>query len=733
METVNQDSAGLGRKQETDPVITSRLTTLRQQLQQASYEYYVLDNPTLPDEVYDRLYRELQDLEAAHPQLITPDSPTQRVGERPATQFTAVRHNIPLYSLENAFDLEEFRAWEDRWRRQAPEVGAAEYVAELKIDGNALALTYENGILTRAATRGDGVSGEEITQNVKTIRSVPLRLQLDNPPPVVEVRGEAFLPLDVFEQINQERLAKDEAPFANPRNAAAGTLRQLDSRIVARRKLDFFAYTLHGLESNLGLETAPTTAENPQQPGKSLEAAESTEHPLSSDTPLLDFLDAPAAATPPTRTQWQALELLQRLGFRVNPNRQLCQSAADVQAYYDRWATERATLPYMTDGVVVKLNDVDLQEELGFTQKFPRWAVALKYPAEEVPTLLESVSFQVGRTGAVTPVAELRPVQLAGTTVARATLHNADRLAELDIHQGDTVIVRKAGEIIPEVVRVLAELRPDRATPIAMPTHCPECGSELVKPDDEAVTRCINSSCPAIVQGAIIHWARRDALDIEGLGEKWVKQFVERGLVHSVADLYDLTVDTLLPLDRMGQQLAEKLVNAIAASKERPWSAVLYGLGIRHVGTVNAKTLTQAFPTAEALAAAAPEEIAAVHTIGPEIAQSVADWFHLPSNQTLIQRLHQAGLQLAAAGDADPAAAGPLVGKTFVLTGTLPTLTRTEAAAQIEAAGGKVTSSVSKATDYVVAGEKAGSKLEKAEKLGIAILNELALIDLLKA
>lgn len=285
METVNQDSAGLGRKQETDPVITSRLTTLRQQLQQASYEYYVLDNPTLPDEVYDRLYRELQDLEAAHPQLITPDSPTQRVGERPATQFTAVRHNIPLYSLENAFDLEEFRAWEDRWRRQAPEVKSAEYVAELKIGGNALALTYENGILTRAATRGDGVSGEEITQNVKTIRSVPLRLQLDNPPPVVEVRGEAFLPLDVFEQINQERLAKDEAPFANPRNAAAGTLRQLDSRIVARRKLDFFAYTLHGLESDLGLETAPTTAENPQQPGKSLEAAKSTEHPLSSDTP----------------------------------------------------------------------------------------------------------------------------------------------------------------------------------------------------------------------------------------------------------------------------------------------------------------------------------------------------------------------------------------------------------------------------------------------------------------
>ena len=659
-----------------------RVRDLRRQLQTASYAYYVLDDPIMPDEVYDRLYRELQDLETAHPQLITVDSPTQRVGEKPATQFTAVQHNIPLYSLENAFDLAEFRAWEDRWRRQAPEVGKAAYVAELKIDGNALALTYENGILTRAATRGDGMSGEEITQNVKTIRSVPLRLQLDNPPPVVEVRGEAFLPLDVFEQINRERIARDEAPFANPRNAAAGTLRQLDSKIVAQRKLDFFAYTLHGLEAE-------------------------------------------------SETQWQALDLLQRLGFRVNPNRELCQSETEVQAYYDRWATERATLPYMTDGVVVKLNDIALQERLGFTQKFPRWAVALKYPAEEVPTVLESVSFQVGRTGAVTPVAELRPVALAGTTVARATLHNAERLAELGIHRGDTVIVRKAGEIIPEVVRVMAELRPVTATPVTMPTHCPECSSELVKPDEEAVTRCINSACPAIVQGAIIHWARRDALDIEGLGEKWVKQFVERGLVQSVADLYDLTTETLLPLDRMGPQLAEKLVNAIAASKARPWAAVLYGLGIRHVGTVNAKTLTQAFPSVEALAAAHPETIAAVHTIGPEIAQSVADWFHLPANRVLIERLQRVGLQLAAEDSATESTPGLFTGKTFVLTGTLPSLTRTEAAAKIEAAGGKVTSSVSKATDYVVAGEKAGSKLEKAEKLGIAILSEADLLALI--
>ncbi|MBD1915343.1 MULTISPECIES: NAD-dependent DNA ligase LigA [Cyanophyceae] len=675
----------------TDETTAARVQTLRSQLQAASYAYYVLDAPDLPDEVYDRLYRELQDLEAAHPELVTPDSPTQRVGERPASQFTSVRHNIPLYSLENAFDLAEFRAWEDRWRRQAPDAGEVEYVAELKIDGNALALTYENGLLVRGVTRGDGTAGEDITPNVRTIRSVPLRLAIENPPPVVEVRGEAFLPLDVFEQINADRAERSEALFANPRNAAAGTLRQLDSRIVAARKLDFFAYTVY-----------------------------------------LDQFDSAQIQSAPNQitTQWAALELLQALGFRVNPNRQLCQSADDVQAYYDDWATRRLQLSYLTDGVVVKLNDFALQQRLGFTQKFPRWAVALKYPAEEAPTILEAVSFQVGRTGAVTPVAELRPVQLAGTTVARATLHNADRLTELDIHQGDTVVVRKAGEIIPEVVRVLAELRAAGAIASAMPTHCPQCSSALVKPDDGAVTRCINISCPAIVQGAIIHWARRDALDIEGLGEKWVKQLVEQGLVHSVADLYGLTEAALEPLDRMGKRLAEKLVGAIAASKTRPWASVLYALGIRHVGAVNAKTLAQHFSSAAALAAASPEKIETVHSIGPEIAQAVYQWFQVPANQTLIDRLQQAGLQLAATEFAEAAAAGPLAGKTFVLTGTLPTLTRQQATDIIEAASGKVTSSVSKATDYLVAGEKAGSKLAKAEGLGVTILSEADLLAL---
>jgi len=704
----------------------ARITTLRHQLQEASYAYYVLDNPIMPDEVYDRLYRELQELEEAHPDLITPDSPTQRVGEKPATQFTSVRHNIPLYSLENAFDLPEFEAWEDRWRRQAPEAGSVEYVAELKIDGSALALTYENGVLIRGATRGDGIEGEDITQNVKTIRSIPLRLQVDNPPEIVEVRGEAFLPLDVFEQINQEREAREEARFANPRNAAAGTLRQLDSRIVAERRLDFFAYTLH-----LRGESKKAGEQGSRGAGEQLSLLEAE---LLEQTEPASSPPSPHAPIPPS-SQWQALETLQTLGFKVNPNRKLCQSVQDVEQFYDDWSTERAKLPYMTDGVVVKLNSFDLQQELGFTQKFPRWAVALKYPAEEVPTTLEQVSFQVGRTGAVTPVAELSPVQLAGTTVSRATLHNADRMAELDIHLGDTVIVRKAGEIIPEVVRVLADLRPEGAKRATMPTHCPECGEHLVKPAGEAVTRCINNSCPAIVQGAIIHWARRDALDIDGLGEKWVKQFVERRLVKSVADLYDLTVEQLLPLERMGEKLAQNLVDAISASKTRAWSSVLYGLGIRHVGSVNAKTLAQNFPTVDELAVASPETIEAVHTIGPEIAQSVAEWFQIPANQTLIERLKQAGLQLSASAKEIESAApsGPLKGKTLVLTGTLPTLTRTEAAKLIEAAGGKVTSSVSKSTDYVVAGEKAGSKLEKAKKLGINVLNEVRLLAMLSA
>jgi len=717
------------------PSPAQRIQELKTLLQQASYDYYVLDSPQLPDAVYDQLYRELQDLEAANPELIAPDSPTQRVGA-PASRFRSVQHNIPLYSLENAFNLEELAQWQERWQR----VVSAEkfnsefnYVCELKIDGNALALTYEQGLLVRGATRGDGLMGEEITQNVKAIRSIPLRLKLDNPPPMIEVRGEAFLGLETFRQINQERDEIGESLFANPRNATAGTLRQLDSRVVAKRQLDFFAYTLH-LE---GMSIAMPGAETQQLQVEQLqELSDRPILPVSDssldDSPLDDSDDIPTgqvlAVLP--QSQWDSLEFLQRIGFRVNPNRQLCKSLQDVGHYYDHWSTARQELPYLTDGVVVKLNALALQNRLGFTQKAPRWAIALKYAAEEAPTVVERISVNVGRTGAVTPLAELRPVQLAGTTVARATLHNADRVRELDIRVGDTVIVRKAGEIIPEVLRVLPELRPADALPFQMPDHCPECAQPLVREADQAVTRCVNASCPAILRRSIEHWAGRDALDIRGLGERWVEQFVERGLLSSVADIYDLTVEKLQSVDRMGEKSAQNMVEAIAQSKAQPWARVLYGLGIRHVGSVNAQTLARQFWSVELLAAAEPAAIEQVYGIGSEIAQSVVDWFRLSANQRLIERLQQTGLQLVGPASA-PQHPQSLAGKTFVITGTLPNLSRDAAKAMIQQAGGKVTSSISAKTNYLVVGAEAGSKLTKAKSLGVAQLSEAELLALL--
>ena len=670
-----------------------RIEELRRLLQKASYAYYVLDAPTLEDTVYDRLYRELQELETKYPELVTTDSPTQRVGERPATHFTSVRHNIPLYSLENAFNIEELQNWDQRWRRHAPSQyndGEIEYVSELKIDGAALALTYEDGLLVRGTTRGDGIMGEEITQNVRTIRSIPLRLNFDGLENItkVEVRGEVFLPLQVFKEINEKRQKTGEQVFANPRNAVAGTLRQLDSRIVAQRQLDFCAYTLH-----------------------------------------ITGLDDSSIAN----TQWEALELLQRLGFRVDTNHKLCHSIAEVAEYYQYWDTERLNSPYMTDGVVVKLNTFRLQEQLGFTQKFPRWAIALKYPAEEAPTRVEKITVNVGRTGALTPLAEMLPVQLAGTTVSRATLHNSDRIEQLDIRIGDTVIVRKAGEIIPEVVRVIKELRPADTQPFIMPSHCPVCGQEVVRETGEAVTRCVNASCAAILKGEIEHWVSRDALDIKGVGEKLVYQLVDKGLVHSVADLYDLTADKLCALERMGQKSAEKLINAIAQSKTQPWSRVLYGLGIRHVGSVNAQLLTEKFTTVAELTTARQSDIEGVYGIGAEIAQSVYQWLRTPANQTLIERIQAIGLQLEISAEAH--AVGEInqkfVGKIFVVTGTLPTLKRDEAKALIQKSGGKITDSVSKKTDFLIVGADAGSKLEKAQTLGISQLSEAQLLAML--
>jgi DNA ligase (NAD+) len=676
----------------TQPQV-KRIEELRRLLQQASYAYYVLDAPTMEDTVYDRLYRELQELETKNPELITYDSPTQRIGERPATHFTSIRHNIPLYSLENAFNIEELQNWDQRWRRHSLtqyNSGEIEYVSELKIDGAALALTYENGLLTRGATRGDGVTGEDITQNVRTIRSIPLRLNFNDLENIakVEVRGEVFLPLQVFKEINEKRQKAGEQVFANPRNAVAGTLRQLDSRIVAQRQLDFFAYTLH-----------------------------------------ITGLDDSSIAN----TQWQALELLQKMGFRVDTNHKLCHSIAEIAEYYQYWDTERLNSPYMTDGVVVKLNTFRLQEQLGFTQKFPRWAIALKYPAEEAPTRVEKITVNVGRTGALTPLAEMLPVQLAGTTVSRATLHNSDRIELLDIRIGDTVIVRKAGEIIPEVVRVIKELRPSDTHPFIMPSHCPVCGQLVVRETGEAVTRCVNASCPAILKGEIEHWASRDALDIKGVGEKLVYQLVDKKLIHSVADLYELTKEQLCVLERMGEKSAEKLIKAIAQSKNQPWSRVLYGLGIRHVGSVNAQLLTEKFTTVEELTAARQSDIAGVYGIGAEIAQSVYQWLRTPANQSLISRLQGIGLQLANSAEAQVVGEinQKFAGKTFVVTGTLPTLKREEAKALIQKSGGKITESVSKKTDFLVVGADAGSKLDKAQNLGISQLTEAQLLAML--
>jgi DNA ligase (NAD+) len=667
------------------PETKQKVAQLREQLQKAGYAYYVMDSPIMEDGVYDQLYRQLQDLETEYPELITADSPTQRVGERIATRFTSVKHNISLYSLENAFNEGELAKWSTRWQKQLETIPEFSYVCELKIDGSAIALTYENGILVRGATRGDGVTGEEITQNIRTIRTIPLKLNLDHldhPPQKVEVRGEAFLPLNVFAAINQARSQSGEALFANPRNAAAGTLRQLDSKIVAQRKLNFFAYTLH------------------------------TENQAIS-------------------SQWESLELLQQMGFLVNPHRQLCNSLAEVEAYFQEWDTGRKTLPYMTDGVVVKLNDYQLQQQLGFTQKFPRWAIALKYPAEETPTIVKDIIVNVGRTGAVTPMAVMEPVQLAGTTVQRATLHNSDRVAELDLRVGDTVIIRKAGEIIPEVVRVLPDLRPTNTVPYQMPRNCPECSSPLVRRETEAVTRCVNLSCPAILRGSIIHWAARNALDIKGLGERMAILLLKHNLVTSVADLYSLTVEQLASLERMGTKSAENLVKAIAESKNQTYDRLLYGLGIRYVGSTNAKILTENFSTIEELSQASFESIEAVYGIGEEIAQSVFEWVRIPANQTLIQQLQDAGLHFSSTRTTSEGKIDQVFsGKTFVITGTLPTLKRDEAKKLIEQAGGKVTGSISQKTDYLLLGENAGSKLAKAEQLAIAQLSEAELLDL---
>ncbi|MEB3317771.1 MAG: NAD-dependent DNA ligase LigA [Cyanobacteriota bacterium] len=679
---------------------------LRRLLQRAAHAYYVLDAPVMEDAVYDQLFRELAELERAHPELRSLDSPTQRVGGAPAESFATVAHRIPLASLQNGFNLADLEAWHQRLlkligktpRNQESTTGLA-LVGELKIDGNALALSYANGVLVRAATRGDGESGEEITANVRTIQHVPLRLMLEAPPEWLEVRGEALIADATFARINAEREARGEPLFANPRNACAGTLRQLDPQVVADRQLDFFAYTLY----------------------------------LPSDW------QASAAADPAApRTQWEALQWLKAAGFHVNPNAALLHGLAEAEAFFEAWEEGRKRLPFATDGVVLKLDALDLQAACGSTETHPRWAIALKYAPEEAPSKLLRVVAQVGLTGKVTPVAEFEPVPLAGTTVSRATLHNADRLAELDLHLGDTIVVRKAGEIIPQVVRAQPELRPLTARRAELPQLCPECGSRLVREEGEAATLCVNSSCPAILLASLRRWVSKGALDVEGIGSSLIEQLVAKGLVASIADLYRLDGALLASLERMGDKSAANLLESLAASKQQPWHRQLYGLGLHHVGEVNAKTLAKAFASADALQTAAlddPGQITTIHSIGQEVVESLRQWFATPANQTLLAELRQLGFTLGAAehpsAPSPEAASTALKGKTFVLTGTLPNLSRRRAQEEIEAAGGKVSGSVSGKTSYVVAGEDAGSKLSKAQSLGVTVLDEAGLLALL--
>ncbi|GGE09644.1 DNA ligase [Marinithermofilum abyssi] len=671
METVDREQA---RK---------RLAELREEINEHNHRYYVLDQPVISDQEYDRLMRELLQLEEQYPDLVTPDSPSQRVGGEPLPYFEKVQHDIPMLSLGNAFDFEDLKDFDNRIKRAAG-VDAVDYVCELKIDGLAVSLRYEDGVFVRGATRGDGQTGENITQNLKTIRSLPLRLK---EPVNLEVRGEAFLPRKEFERINAQKEERGEALFANPRNAAAGSLRQLDPKLAAERALDIFLYGIGMIEGK-------------KRPG----------------------------------THTESLELLSRLGLKVNPERVTVKGMDDVMDFVDHWREHRMELGYDIDGIVIKVDDLELRERLGTTAKSPRWAIAYKFPAEEAVTVLRDIEINVGRTGAVTPTAVLDPVTLAGTTVQRASLHNEDFIREKGILLGDHVIVKKAGDIIPEVVGVLKEHRTGNEKPYAMPTHCPECGSRLVRLEEEVALRCINPQCPAQTREGIIHFVSRGAMNIEGLGERVVTQLFDAGLVRGPADLYDLKEEQLLPLERMGKKSVENLLAAIEKSKENSLERVLFGLGIRFVGAKGAKILAQHFGNIDRLMEATEEELLAIDEIGPKMADSVVTYFDKPEVKKTIERLREAGVNLTYKGPSlaqREQADSSFAGKTVVLTGTLERMSRKEAAARIEALGGKVTGSVSKNTDMLIAGEKAGSKLKKARELGVPVVDEEALLKML--
>jgi DNA ligase (NAD+) len=643
-----------------------RVEELRQQLREHEYRYYVLDQPTISDFDFDQLMRELKQLEAEHPELITPDSPTQRVGGEPAKEFPTYTFSRPMLSLENAYSEEELADWARRVTQLA-ETDAVDYVAELKIDGLSVALIYENGLLDKAVTRGDGRTGEVVTGNVRTIHSVPLRLNEDVS---AEIRGEVFFGLKAFRQLNDEREQEGEARFANPRNAAAGSLRQLDSSITARRSLDFYGYWI--------------------RPTKALQS--------------------------------ENLKWITKLGLKVNPNRKLCHSLQEVLDFCRHWEEHRDDLDYEIDGVVVKVNSIDLQGRLGSTSKSPRWAIAVKFKARQAMTKLVGIRVQVGRTGALTPVAELEPVQLGGTTIRNATLHNEDEIARLGVQINDRVLLERGGDVIPKVVSVV-EPAPDRV-PFEMPSHCPVCGGEVYREEGEAVRRCQSQTCPAKLKESLLHWASRKAMKIDGLGTKLVDQLVEKDLVHDVSDLYHLTQPQLEGLERMGTKSAENLLREIEAGRSLQFWRLLFGIGIRHVGERTAQILAGHFGSIERLEQATSEELEAVYEIGPKLAESIHQFFRQPENRALIERLRASGLPMRADIVEEPTPEQAFAGKTFVLTGTLDTMTREEAAALITQRGGRVSSSVSKKTSFVVAGRDPGSKLEKALGLGVSVLDE---------
>ncbi|HEX5229754.1 MAG TPA: NAD-dependent DNA ligase LigA [Bryobacteraceae bacterium] len=653
-----------------------QIENLRDEIRHHEHLYYVLDTPEITDAEYDALMRQLQDLEAKNPELLTPDSPTQRVGGKPREGFVKVRHSSPMLSLDNALNEEELLAF-DRRVRELLEGAKYCYVAELKMDGLSMAAQYRKGQFAQAVTRGDGTVGEDVTENARTIRSLPLSVKsrFDE----FEVRGETVLNREAFERMNADREEHGQPRFANPRNAAAGSLRVLEPQITASRRLDYYTYFL-----------------------------------LSGGQPALE-------------SHWESLETLQKMGFKVNNHRKLCSGIEEVMEFCSHWEAKREQLPYEIDGVVLKVDSIPQQRRLGFTAKAPRWAIAYKYPARQAMTTVEAIEVQVGRTGALTPVAHLKPVEISGVTVSRATLHNEDEIERLNLQIGDQVVIERSGDVIPKVVRVEAQGKDRRK--FQMPKRCPVCGGHIVREEGEAASRCINTNCPARLKESILHFSSRGVMNIDGMGYALVDQLVDQGLVKRVSDIYDLTVEKLVALERMGKKSAANVIANIDRSRANPLPRVLTALGIRFVGERTAVFLAEAFGGMDAIANASVEELQRAEEVGPKVAESVYEFFREPRNRDLIERLRAAGLQFEYQSTRPKA--GSLQGLTFVLTGTLPNLSRDEAKARIEAAGGKVTGSVSKKTHYVVAGADAGSKLDKAQELGIKVVDEAQLLDLI--